>query len=557
MPADRHEWITRPGVDPFSAPRKPPLPPAEYDRRIEQGLMIERNRSITLRDGTEIYCDLYRPMDAQRDVPILLAWGPYGKHALSNDVFWPRSGVDPSWLSTLTPFEGPDPVWWGARGYGVAVVDPRGAWLSGGNFHHNGAQEAQDCADTIEWLGCLPWGNGRVGMSGVSYLAAIQYYVAPLRPEPLAALNPWEGFSDWYREFAYHGGIPETNFLPRASDNIRFSLNRTEDTWENAQAHPLFDHFWQSKEPLLEAIVQPAYVVASWSDQGLHLRGSIEAWRRMASKDKWLDIHGQKKWAHYYLDQSRKRRFAFFEHFMRDRPTTVESWPKVRIEVRDSHGTACERAESEWPLARTIYREFYLDTARGTLSIEPAAPSELRMDAVEGVTTFDLRFDQETEITGHAALTLWVETESSNDMDLFVALQKLDERGNEVGFTFYAFYENGPIALGWQRASHRALDDLASTPERPIHPHDREQLLEPGECVEVAVEIWPFSTTFKPGETLRLVVAGSDIYRPEEGVMLPFPLHENTRNKGVTILRSGGRHPSRLCLPFVPPQEGA
>lgn len=75
--------------------------------------------------------------------------------------------------------------------------------------------------------------------------------------------------------------------------------------------------------------------------------------------------------------------------------------------------------------------------------------------------------------------------------------------------------------------------------------------------MEVAVEIWPFSTSFKPGETLRLVVAGSDIYRPEEGVMLPFPLHENTRNKGMNILRSGGRHPSRLRLPIVPPQEGA
>ena len=555
MPADRFEGITRPGVDPFSASHKPPLPSAEYDRRVEQGLTIERNCRIALRDGTEIYCDLYRPEGAERNVPILLAWGPYGKHALSNQVFWPRSGVDPSWLSSLTPFEGPDPVWWGTKGYGVAVVDPRGAWLSGGDFHHNGPQEAQDCADTIEWLGCLPWGNGRVGMSGVSYLAAIQYYVAPLRPEPLAALNPWEGFSDWYREFAYHGGMLETNFLPRASDNIRYSLNRTEDTWENVRAHPLIDSFWHSKEPLIETITQPAYVVASWSDQGLHLRGTIEAWRRMASEDKWLEIHGQKKWAHYYLEQSRERRLAFFDHFMRDRPTSVEAWPKVRIEARERHGEASERAEQEWPLARTRYREFYLDTARGSLSTAMASASELRQDAVEGTATFDLCFDEETEITGNAALTLWVEAEGSDDMDLFVALQKLDAQGNHVGFTFYAFYEDGPIALGWQRVSHRALDEASSTPERPVHSHDSEKLLQPGECVEVAIEIWPFSVRFKPGETLRLAIAGSDIYRPEKGVMLPFPLHEHTRNKGTHILRSGGSHPSRLRLPFIPPQK--
>ena len=295
----RFAGITRPGLDPFGAPGKPPLPPAEYDRRTEQGLTIERNCAIVLRDGIEIYCDLYRPEGVERDLPILLAWGPYGKHALSNQVFWPRSGVDPAWLSELTPFEGPDPVWWGKRGYAVAIVDPRGAWLSGGDFHHNGIQEAEDCADAIEWLGGRNWSNGRVGMTGVSYLAAIQYLVAPLKPGPLAALNPWEGFSDWYREFAYHGGILETNFLPRASDNIRFSLGRTEDTWANIRAHPLIDDFWRSKEFELESIVQPAYVVASWSDQGLHLRGTVEAWRRMSSREKWLEVHGQKKWAQY------------------------------------------------------------------------------------------------------------------------------------------------------------------------------------------------------------------------------------------------------------------
>ncbi|HZF46223.1 MAG TPA: CocE/NonD family hydrolase, partial [Sphingomonadaceae bacterium] len=415
----------RPGVDPFSATHKPPLPPAEYGRRIEKGLVIERNCVIPLRDGVEIFCDLYRPEGAERDLPILLAWGPYGKHGLSNNVFWPRSGVNPEWLSELTPFEGPDPVWWGAQGYAVAIVDPRGAWLSGGDFHHNGIQEAEDCADAIEWLGRLPWGNGRVGMTGVSYLAAIQYLVAPLKPGPLAALNPWEGFSDWYREFAYHGGILDTGFLPRASDNIRFSLNRTENTWENIKAHPLIDEYWESKLLDLEGITQPAYFVASWSDQGLHLRGTIEAWRRCSSEQKWLDIHGQKKWANYYLPASRDRQLVFFDHFMRDRPTAVTAWPKVRMEVRERHGVAEERSEQEWPLARTEYRRLWLDGAQGALRDAVPATGEVSYDAAEGQAVFDWRFDRETEISGNANLTLWVEADGSDDMDLFVALQKL------------------------------------------------------------------------------------------------------------------------------------
>lgn len=57
---------------------------------------------------------------------------------------------------------------------------------------------------------------------------------------------------------------------------------------------------------------------------------------------------------------------------------------------------------------------------------------------------------------------------------------------------------------------------------------------------------------FAAGETLRLVVAGADIYKKEEGLMLPFALHENTRNSGTHILHTGGERDSSLLLPFIP-----
>lgn len=518
--------------------------------------MIERNCGIRLRDGIEIFADIYRPADAHGNVPILLAWGPYGKHALSNQVFWPRSGVNPEWLSKLTAFEAPDPVFWGQHGVGVAVVDPRGAWLSGGNFHHNGAQEANDCADVIEWLAGRPWCNGRIGMSGVSYLACIQYLVAPLHPPALAALNPWEGFSDWYREFACHGGIPETNFLPRASDNIRYSLGRTEDTLANVQAHPLIDEYWHSKQIDLGAITQPAYVVAGWADQGLHLRGTIEAWHRMASREKWLDVHGQKKWGNYYRPESRARQLAFFEHYLFDKPTALGAWPPVRIEVRERHGVAIERAEQQFPPVGVQMVELCL-RASGALEAKPGALGSLSYDALTGQATFDHRFACDTEITGYSSLRLWVEAQDSDDMDLFVALQKRDATGVEVGFTFYAFFENGPVALGWQRVSHRALDPERSSEQRPVHLHTFEERLSPGERVLVEIELWPSSTLFRAGETLRLVVSGCDIYRKEEGLMLPFALHEQTRNRSVHVIHCGGQYDSKLRLPLVPKEPNA
>jgi hypothetical protein len=252
------------------------------------------------------------------------------------------------------------------------------------------------------------------------------------------------------------------------------------------------------------------------------------------------------------MAQSRTRQLAFFDHFLRDRPTAVAAWPKVRLEVRERHVAAEEREESDFPLARTQYRRLHLDAAAGSLSQTPGTPAELRQDAIDGTATFDFRFDEETEITGHASLRLWVEAEGSDDADLFVALQKLDAKGEEVGFTFYACFENGPIALGWLRASHRALDPELSTPEQPVHPHTFEERLSPGECVPVEIEIWPFSAKFAAGESLRLVVAGADIYKKEEGLMLAFALHEDTRNRGTHIIRTGGEYDSSLLLPFVP-----
>lgn len=548
------ELIMRDGVDPASAPGKPPLPPRDHALWVEDGLLIERNVAVPMRDGVRIFVDIYRPADApDADLPIILGWSPYGKHGLSATL-WSPSGVQDGWMSRFTAFEAPDPAFWCPRGYAVVFADPRGAWLSEGDLRHNGIGEGEDCYDCIEWLAALPWTNGKVGMTGVSYLAAIQYLVASLKPPHLAALNPWEGFSDWYREFAMHGGIRETGFVPRGSANLRFSLNRTEDTDANVRAHPLMDAYWRSKEVALEEITIPAFIVASWADQGLHTRGTLEAFKRISSPQKWLAVHGQKKWANYYCPESRKQQAAFFDHFLKGLDTGVEAWPRVAIEVREAAGLAQVREEAEWPLDRTDYRELFLDAAGGTMGWEPApGAAEVQYDPCDeaGEAVFTHRFDTDTELTGHAALRLWVGADGADDMDLFVALQKLDREGQPVGMTFYAFYEDGPVALGWLRASHRALDPARSTPWQPVHPHDREQLLQPGEVVPVEIEIWPGSTLFRAGESLRLVVKGMDIYR-EALPNLPFARHEDLRNRGSHIIRTGGRYDSRLLLPVIP-----
>ena len=69
---------------------------------------------------------------------------------------------------------------------------------------------------------------------------------------------------------------------------------------------------------------------------------------------------------------------------------------------------------------------------------------------------------------------------------------------------------NTPVAQGWLRASHRALDPARSLPYRPYHSHDRVEPLVPGETYELEVEIWPTSIVIPAGYRLALTIRGND-----------------------------------------------
>jgi predicted acyl esterase len=551
---NRFQPIMRDGADPAQAVFKAqPHPGVGHLIREEDSLRIERDIPVTLRDGVRMLIDVYLSagLPAGTRVPAIIGWSPYGKHNLSGSL-WPSAGVQPGWISKHTAFEAPDPAYWCSHGYAIVYPDPRGSWYSEGEMNHGGRQEAEDTFDLIEWLADQPWCNGRIGMSGVSYLAASQYQVAALHPPHLAAINPWEAFSDWYREFGYHGGIRDTGFVPKATQGLRWSTTRTEDTLANMLAHPLIDEYWRSKEVDLAATTCPAFYVASWSDQGFHTRGTLEAYKAASSPDKYLLVHGQKKWAHYYDPANVDRLRQFFDVHLRGEGAL--DWPKVLIEVRERSGVGHWRSEAEWPLARTAYTPFYLDAVAGSLSPEPApAPATTSYDTdAGGHAVFDIRFEADTELTGHAKLRLWAEAPDAEDMDLFVALQKLDAAGAIVPFTFYATSEEGPVALGWLRASHRALDEARSTPWQPVHLHTAEEPLTPGVAVPLEIEIWPSSTLFRAGETLRLIVQGADIYTelPQPGPAMMR--HEETRNRGRHVLYTGGANDSHLLLPVIP-----
>ena len=204
---------TYPGIEPGTIT----LPKGSVQRKgglpLPCDIIFERDVAVPMRDGVTIYIDVFRPTGADR-VPAIVAWSPYGKKGghQTLDRLPGRLGIPVSALSDLQAWEGPDPAYWCNRGYAVVNSDARGAFGSEGDIHHWGSQEGEDGHDLIEWLSGRDWCNGRIGLSGNSWLAIVQWYIASTQPPHLAAIAPWEGFSDFYRNNLARGGIPDTGF---------------------------------------------------------------------------------------------------------------------------------------------------------------------------------------------------------------------------------------------------------------------------------------------------------------------------------------------------------
>lgn len=524
----------------------------QYERQTRGGMIVERDLRVPTRAGFDLWVDLFLPGEPDGPIPPLVVWTPYGKHDPAPlATMFPMSGVKAEWQSELTIFEAPDPVYWTARGYAVVIADIPGTWFAETDASYFSRREAEAHYDLIEWAGTQPWSNGKVGLSGVSYLASSQWNVAALRPPHLAAINPWEGWSDTYNEIVRHGGIPETWFWPHIQVRWGASDHRVEDLWALTREHPFFDAYWQSKVPDFAAIDVPAFVVASWTDHGVHTRGTLEGFKRIASPRKWLEVHGGKKWGYYYEPASTERQAAFFDHVLKGLDNEVGSWPPVLLHVRERHGSATAHAAKQWPVEGTCYTRLFLDVATGSLQPDcPANESQMSYDPLDqdGEARFVHKFATDVDLVGYMKLHLTVSALEADDMDLFVVLEKYSE-GARVPFTHWAVFEDGPVAHGWLRLSRRELDPARSTDYQPVLTNRSEWKLEPGRVVEADIEILPSGTRFRAGDELHLRIKGHDIYNYPKPQL--YMRHEDTVNGGQHVLHTGPAAQSHLLIPVV------
>ena len=425
-----------------------------------------------------------------------------------------------------------------------------------------------------------------VGLIGISYLSIKQWQVAALQPLHLAAICPWEGGCDLYRDWSHHGGIfshlfptawwprqvlpnqhgnGSTHHRDRETGSTTTGAALSEDLLQANRAnhpddllhHPLDDAWYRQRSPDLGRIAVPVFSAGNWGGAGLHLRGNVEGFLRAGSQEKWLDMHIGTHFESFYLPAYVERQKRFFGHFLKGEATGWDREPMIRLEIRSPEGVV-PRHETEWPLARTEWQRHYLDAATCALArTAPSAPATASFLASgEGVTFFTESFSEPTEFTGPVVARLWISS-STTDADIFASLRLFAPDGREI--VFAGASDTEPVTRGWLRASHRKLDTAMSTDFRPYHSHDEIQKLEPGKAYPLDVEIWPTSIVCPPGYRLALTIQGRDYEAPGvSGRILHNSEIDRPRGEfdGRTSILTGPNYESYLLLPHIPAQSG-
>src|SRR5258708_37860125 len=371
--------------------------------------VLDKDVAVTMRDGGALHANVFRP-DVPGKVPVLMTFGPYGKDVPLSQ-FMPEAWEalqrrHPEILKASSckylVFETPDPEMWTREGYVVMKVDSRGSGKSAGKLDVNSPGEFRDFHDAIEWAAMQPWSSGKVGLIGISYYAAGQWMIAAQRPPHLAAILPWHGTYDFYRDRTRQGGIHGTGFLKRwwnrsvlrnqhgnpdtpltdlstgerntGPDSLapsELAANRVEYI-ENLLERPLNGPWYEERSARLARIELPALAVANWGGLGLHLRGTILGCLAIASKGKWLKVQAGSYFLTFLLPESVALQRKFFDRYLKGISNGWEREPKVEVAVRAADDTVKRVArDRRWPPAGTKWTALPL----GAPNLTPAAPA--------------------------------------------------------------------------------------------------------------------------------------------------------------------------------------
>jgi putative CocE/NonD family hydrolase len=120
-----------------------------------------KNIRVKMRDGVELTTEVYQPRNGVRS-PTLLMRVPYGLRGFTvvAEIY-------------------------AERGYNAVIQACRGTGGSGGEFDPL-SHERDDGLATLDWIKSQPWFDGRLGLSGPSYLGYAQWAISDALPKSSA-----------------------------------------------------------------------------------------------------------------------------------------------------------------------------------------------------------------------------------------------------------------------------------------------------------------------------------------------------------------------------------
>ncbi|WP_033296217.1 CocE/NonD family hydrolase [Amycolatopsis jejuensis] len=518
------------------------------------------------RAGDLVRADVYLPEGVTGPVPVLLGASPYQKSL--------------RWLPPhpIFPFTEYGPMqFYLDHGYAYVAMDLPGTGRSEGTWDPVSRQEGEAIHDLIEHLAGQEWSTGAIGMIGMSHYTWSQWNAARTRPPHLKTIVAYDGATDMYRDWMYHGGIPTTQgffaswlfgsvLVQHQLNGIDFEVGDKHQFVYEALRHPLDDEWQRRRSPYweLDQVDIPVFSVGVWGKGSLHLRGNFTGYERVKGPKQLLVAHpdsfaGAQQ---YFFDEEfhRAEVLPWYEHHLKGVDNGVMDRPNVRFFVNNEN---VYREAETWPPPDGQPSAFYLSGVHsGTVtSLNDGSLTEEKPVVAEestswsypdpqwraGVTIFDHEgkpdhtarvntftsapMDRDREFTGQGVLTLHASSDQE-DLDLIVSLYVVPESGRPKR-----------VSQGWLRASHRAEDPDLTTPLRPFHSHQKVEPLTPGTVYELRVELLPMSFLARAGDRIRLTVSNHD------SAILDAPMtHFYGQKVGTDTYHHDQVHPSALEL---------
>ncbi len=407
--------------------------PKSAQPAMDPNVVVFRDIMVPMRDGTRLATDVYMPsqnsvVDPSARFPIVLVRTPYGK-----------ANAEPLGATSYLP----------QHGYAVVVQDVRGTNHSDGVFEpmlNESWGTKQDGADTIAWLTRQPWSDGKVGMTGLSYLGGVQLLIATMNiPSFITGVIQVPAVNQFGKGWIYNGDMLDLGCVApwtigmaptvaaKAPPEIRaaiaadegaaggpFSWGDSEKIWPLLKGHSLRDvpiarhvPFWQEwlshrDDPAFFANSDAAARFNEVSRPLLHWSGWYDLFQRN-SVDAFEDIgaHGANAsardgqrlligpWSHGLCSDCRQ-----YPGSQVDDVVATEAW--MDVQMRGKRNAVFEhrviiyvmgvdrwRAEDSWPLPGTVRTRYYLHSGgRANSSSGNGSLSAEKPDKAESVDSF-------------------------------------------------------------------------------------------------------------------------------------------------------------------------